>query len=78
MSVQRKKREIDAPKPVTPDQPDQPVTPAPPKVKTVTVALNTRTITPLKSEHEVDTYLKKLKDQLMKQIEDGNSVMVIK
>ena len=66
------------PKPVAPDHPDQPATPAPPKEKTVTVALHTRTITPLKSEQEVDTYLKKLKDQLMKQIEDGNSVMVIK
>ena len=76
--IQRKKAEMVTPKPVTPDQPNQPVMPTPAKEKTVTVALHTRTITPLKSEQEVDTYLKKLKDQLMKQIEDGNSVMVIK
>ena len=40
--------------------------------------LRTRTITPLKSENEVDKYLADLKDQLMMQIKDGNSVMVIK
>ena len=76
--IQRKKQEMQ-PKPVvTPSDPDKPATPSEPKEKTVTVALHTRTITPLKSEQEVDTYLKKLKDQLMKQIEEGKSVMVIK
>lgn len=76
--IQRKKQELQ-PKPVvTPSDPDKPAAPSAPKEKTVTVALHTRTITPLKSEQEVDTYLRKLKEQLMKQIEDGNSVMVIR
>ena len=76
--IQRKKAEL-APKPVvTPDNPDKPAATAAPKEKTVTVQLRTRTITPLKSENEVDKYLADLKDQLMKQIKDGNSVMVIK
>ena len=73
--IQRKKAEL-APKPVV--TPDKLAAPAAPKEKTVTVQLRTRTITPLKSENEVDKYLADLKDQLMKQIKDGNSVMVIK
>lgn len=76
--IQRKKIEMQ-PKPVvTPDNPDKPAAQPAPKEKTVTVQLRTRTITPLKSENEVDKYLADLKDQLMKQIKDGNSVMVIR
>lgn len=46
--------------------------------RTIKVALQTRTITPLNTESEVDDYLANLKKQLMEQITDGNSVMIIK
>ena len=44
----------------------------------VVVNLETRTPIPLKTEHEVEAYLSKLKDQLMKEISAGKSVMIIK
>ena len=40
--------------------------------------LDTRTTKPLTSEGEVDTYLQNLKKQIMKDINEGNSVMIIK
>lgn len=42
------------------------------------IALNTRTILPLKTEEEVDKYLARLKKQMMAEIEKGNSVKIIK
>jgi predicted transcriptional regulator len=49
---------------------------AEPNVKNM--SLQTRTITPLYVESDVDAYLAKLKEQLMKQIKEGHSVMIIK
>ena len=69
------------PKPVT--TPVSPVaggstTTTQPSTKTVTVDLHTRTIAPLKSEAEVDKYLANLKQQMMAEINKGNSVKIIK
>ena len=44
----------------------------------IVVDLETRTPIPLKTEQEVELYLAKLKDQLMKEIAAGKSVMIIK
>ncbi len=44
----------------------------------VNMTLKTRTIAPLENEEAVDKYLSELKIQLMKQINEGRSVMVIK
>jgi hypothetical protein len=49
---------------------------AEPHVKNI--SLQTRTIKPLHVESDVDAYLAKLKEQLMKQIKEGHSVMIIK
>ena len=42
------------------------------------MSLNTRTVTPLKSEKDVNEYLEKLRIQLMEKISDGYSVTIIK
>lgn len=46
------------------------------KVKNIT--LNTKTSHPLETTADIDDYLSRLRTQLMKAIENGNSVMVIK
>lgn len=65
------------PKPKPTPNPGDP-TPPTPLTKTVTVDLHTRTIAPLKSEAEVDKYLANLKQQMMEEINKGNSVKIIK
>ncbi len=46
------------------------------KVKNIT--LNTKTSHPLETTADIDDYLSRLRTQLMKAIENGESVMVIK
>ena len=46
--------------------------------KFTNMSLNTRTVTPLKSEKDVNEYLEKLRIQLMEKISDGYSVTIIK
>lgn len=53
--------------------PTVPATPA-----NINVALSTRTVAPLRSAQDVDTYLEKLRTQLMKHINDGKTVTVIR
>lgn len=42
------------------------------------ISLDTKTHIPLESPSDIDNYLSKLRTQLLKEIEDGSSVMVIK
>jgi len=44
----------------------------------VTMSLTTRTLSPLNNEQDVDSYLAKLKTQIMDVIHKGNSVIIIK
>lgn len=53
--------------------PTVPATPA-----NINVALSTRTVAPLRSAQDVDAYLEKLRTQLMKHINDGKTVTVIR
>ena len=46
--------------------------------KFINISLNTRTITPLESEKDVNDYLSNLKKQLMDRISEGYSVTIIK
>lgn len=46
------------------------------KVKNIT--LNTKTMHPLQTTADIDDYLSRLRTQLMKAIENGDSVMVVR
>ena len=72
--IQRAKKPV-KPYPLNTDKGDENRV-AEPHVKNI--SLQTRTIKPLHVESDVDAYLAKLKEQLMKQIKEGHSVMIIK
>lgn len=67
-------------KPTPPEGGDKPGkdNPQPPVKSPVTMTLNTRTVTPLKTASDVDAYVEKIRRQLMAKINNGESVMVIK
>ena len=68
------------PKPGVKDPEEVPTKPVQPKPteKVCSASLQTKTTSPLHNEAEIDAYLGKLKEQLIKLLEDHDSVMIIK